>query len=52
MGLGEEEVWFSEPSHAAPFVMFVDPIGHLDVEERLLCLHFEIEPGSFVIVER
>ena len=35
MGLGEEEVWFSEPSHAAPFVMFVDRVGYLDVEERL-----------------
>ena len=52
MGLGEGEVWFSELSHAAPFVMFVDPIGHLDVEERILCLHFKIEPGSLVIVER
>ena len=52
MGLGEGEVWFLEPSHAAPFVMFVDPIRHLDVEERLLFLHFEIEPGPLVIVER
>ena len=32
--------------------MFVDDIGFLDVEERLLYLHFDIEPGPLVIVER
>ena len=32
--------------------MFVDNMGFLDVEERLLCLHFDIEPGPLVIVER
>ena len=52
MGLGEGKVWFLESSHAAPFMMFLDPIGHLDVEERLLCLYFEIEHGPLVIVER
>ena len=52
MGLDEDEVWFIEPSHSALFVMFVKDIGFLDVEERLLCLHFDIEPGWLVIVER
>ena len=52
MGLGEGEVWFLEPSHPAPFVMFVGPDGYLDVEERLLCRHFETEPGPSVVVER
>ena len=42
----------SEPSHPAPFVMFVGPDGYLDVEERLLCRHFETEPGPSVVVER
>ena len=52
MGLGTREVWFTQPFHSAPFVMFVDPVGSLDVEERLLCLHFDIEQGPLVIVER
>ena len=52
MGLDKGKVWFSELSHAALFIMFVDPISYLDVEERLLCLHFEIEPGPLVIVEK
>ena len=52
MGLDEGEVWFSEPSHPAPFVMFVGPNEYLDVEERLLYRHFEIEPGLSVVVER
>ena len=52
MGLGEGEVWFLEPLHPAPFVMFVGPDGYLDVEERLLCQHFEIELGPSVVLER
>ena len=52
MGLGEGEVWFSEPSHPSPFVMFVGPNGYLDVEERLLGQHFETEPDPSVVVER
>ena len=52
MGLDAGEVQFTEPFHSAPFIMFVDNIGYLDVEERLLCLHFDIEPGPLVIVER
>ena len=52
MGLDEGEVRFIEPSHLALFIMFVDDIGFLDVEERLLCLHFDIELGPLVIVER
>ena len=52
MGLGAGEVRFTEPFHSALFIMFVDDMGFLDVEERLLCLHFNIEPGPLVIVER
>ena len=52
MGLGEGEVWFSKPSHPALFVMFVGPDGYLDVEERLLCRHFETELDPSVVVER
>ena len=52
MELDEDEVRFTEPSHLAPFVMFVDDIGFLDVVERLLYLHFDIEPRPLVIVER
>ena len=50
--MDEGEVWFSEPSHPAPFVMFVGPDRYLDVEERLLCRHFETELGLSVVVER
>ena len=32
--------------------MFVDHDGFLDVKERLLCLHFDIDPRPLVIVER
>ena len=52
MGLDAGEVRFTEPFHSAPFIMFVDNMGFVDVEERLLCLHFNIEPGPLVIVER
>ena len=52
MGLDKGEVRFIEPSHSASFIMFVDDMGFLDVEERLLYLHFDIEPGPLVIVER
>ena len=52
MGLDAGEVRFTEPFHSAPFIMFVNDMGFVDVEERLLCLHFNIEPGPLVIVER
>ena len=32
--------------------LFVNNDGYLDVKERLLCLHFDIEPGPLVIIER
>ena len=52
MGLDAGEVRFTKPFHSAPFIMFVNDMGFLDVEERLLCLHFNIEPRPLVIVER
>ena len=52
MELDAGEVRFIEPFHSTPFIMFVDDMGFLDVEERLLCLHFNIEPRPLVIVER
>ena len=52
MGLDAGDVRFTKPFHSAPFIMFVDDMGFLDVEERLLCLHFNIEPRPLVIVER
>ena len=50
--IGESKVSFSEPSHTAPFIMTVEREGYLDVDERLLCLHFGIEVLPLLLVER
>ena len=52
MGVHDGEVWFTEPSHSAPFIMLVDKDNFLNMEERLLCLHFDIELEPLVIVEQ
>ena len=41
-GNGADEVCFTEPSHLVPFLMTVDEEGFLDVDDQLLCLHFNI----------
>ena len=51
-GIGTDEVCFTEPSHSVPFVMTIDKEGFLDVDDRLLCLHFQIQHGPLVLVER
>ena len=51
-GIGADEVCFTEPSESIPFVMTVDKEGFLDVDDRLLCLHFQIQHGPLVLVER
>ena len=50
--IGESEVSFSEPSHTAPFIMRVESEGYLDVDERLLFLHFGFEVLPLLLVER
>ena len=50
--IGESEVSFWEPSHTAPFIMTVEHEGYLDVDERLLYLHFGIEVLPLLLVER
>ena len=52
MAQSVDEVWFRESSNFAPFVITVDNESFFDVEKRLLCLHFDIEAGPLVIVER
>ena len=51
-GIGANEVCFIEPSQLVPFLMTVDKEGFLDVDDRLLCLHFNIQHGPMVLVER
>ena len=51
-GIGVDEVCFIEPSQSVPFLMTVDKEGFLDVDDRLLCLHFNIQHGPMVLVER
>ena len=51
-GIGADKVCFTEPSHSIPFVMTIDKEGFLDVDDRLLCLHFQIHHGPLVLVER
>ena len=50
--IGESKVSFSKPSHTAPFIMIVEREGYLDVDERLLCLHFGIEVLPLLLVEQ
>ena len=50
--IGKCEVSFSEPSHTTPFIMRVDSEGYLDMDERLLCLHFGIEVLPLLLIER
>ena len=51
-GIGAYEVCFTELSHSVPFLMTVDEEEFLDVDDRLLCLHFNIQHGPMVLVER
>ena len=51
-GIGADEVCFTKPSQSVPFLMIVDEKGFLDIDDRLLCLHFNIQHGPLVLVER
>ena len=52
MKIGANDFCFTEPSHTHPFLMTVEEEGNIDVDDRLLCLHFNIEHGPLVLVER
>ena len=52
MRIGANDVCFTEPSHTHPFLMIVEEEGFIDVDDRLLCLHFNIQHGPLVLVER
>ena len=52
MRIGANDVCFTEPSHTHPFLMTVEEEGFIDVDDRLLCLHFDIQHGSLVLLER
>ena len=42
----------TRPSHTAPFIMSVENEDFLDVNERFLCLHFNIVVSPLLLVER
>ena len=52
MRIGANDVCFTKPSHTHPFLMMVEEEGFIDVDDRLLCLHFNIQHGPLVLVER
>ena len=52
MRIGANDVCFTEPSHTHPFLMTVEEEGYIDFDDRLLCLHFNIQHGLLVLVER
>ena len=52
MKIGPNKVCFIEPSHTVPFIMTIEEGGFLDVDDQLLCLHFDIQHGRLVLVER
>ena len=52
MRIGADDVCFIEPSHMLLFLMTVEEEGYIDVNDRLLCLHFNIQHGPLVLVER
>ena len=52
MRISANDVCFTEPSHTHPFLMTVEEEGFIDVDDRLLCLHFNIQHGPLVLVER
>ena len=51
MKIGAAEVCFMELLHT-PFLMTIGEEGFFDVDDWLLCLHFNIEYGPLVLVER
>ena len=42
MRIGANDVCFTEPSHTHPFLITIEEEGFIDVDDRLLCLHFNI----------
>ena len=52
MRIGANNVCFTEPSRTHPFLMMVEEEGFIDVDDRLLCLHFNIQHDPLVLVER
>ena len=52
MRIDANNVFFIEPSHTHPFLMTVEEEGFIDVDDRLLCLYFNIQYSPLVLVER
>ena len=50
--IGAHSVCFTKSSHTIPFLMTIDEEGFLDIDDQMLCLHFNIEHGPLVLVER
>ena len=51
--VGKEEVIILEPSYKTPFILMVDKKeGFLDVDEKLLCLHFNVQHMPLPLVEK
>ena len=51
MRISADNVCFTKPSHTLPFLMTVKEDGYIDVDDRLLCLHFNIQHDPLVLVE-
>ena len=49
--VGKDEVSFSQPSHEAPFILTMDEEGFVDVDEMLLCLHFNVQHMPLLLIE-
>ena len=52
MRIGAIDVCFTEPLHTLPFLMTVEEEGYIEVNDQLLYLHFNIQHGLLVLVER
>ena len=52
IALCSDKISFREPSHHVPFIMKVGEDGYLDVDERVLCLHFNLKDGNLMLLER
>ena len=48
----DHEVFFSKPSYTATFIISIENEEYLDVDEWLICLHFNIEVNPLFLVER
>ena len=51
MRIGANDVCFTEPLHTHSFLMTVEEEGFIDIDDRLLCLHFNIQHDPLMLVE-